>query len=210
MLIYNSVGLIALDVGSIISDELHSVIDAPLTEHQENVLFALEELGTSVPNLPPPKIVYAHIVFPHPPSIFDADGKIIKPTGPYTLGDKDDAQSKQDEDPEFRHQIKYLNERVIKLVKGILERSSSPPIIIIQSDHGGGNTHTEHMAILMAIKFPQNKTDQLYETITPVNVFRIVFNQYFGANYGMLDDMSYYSYYHTWFEFIEIPNDWGS
>jgi hypothetical protein len=49
--------------------------------------------------------------------------------------------------------------------------------------------------ILNAIYFPNGDYSALYETITPVNTFRVVFNQYFGQDVPLLPDSShaYYS-----------------
>ncbi|MFN8461121.1 MAG: hypothetical protein U0X93_05055 [Anaerolineales bacterium] len=33
----------------------------------------------------------------------------------------------------------------------------------------------------------------MYPTITPVNSFRVVFNNYFGTDYPLLDDIAYHA-----------------
>ena len=48
------------------------------------------------------------------------------------------------------------------------------------------------MWILNAYYLPGYDGD-LYATISPVNSFRLVFNSYFGGEYDMLEDVSYYS-----------------
>lgn len=208
MLIYNSAGLIVLDTSITISDILRQSVDNPFIEHQNNVIYALEELGTSVPKLPSPKIVFAHIISPHSPPIFDSNGGRLDPSGAFTLKDNDEGQSDQQEDPQFKHQLISLNERVIKFAKGIIDKSQSPPIIIIQSDHGLGGGEA-HMSILMALYLPNVEESLLYETISPVNVFRFVFNEYFGGDYEILEDISYFSWYKDRFDFTVIPNTWS-
>ncbi len=47
----------------------------------------------------------------------------------------------------------------------------------------------------------------LYPTITPVNTFRVVFDGYFGGNYGLLEDTSYYSVASDLYNFTIIPNE---
>ena len=42
-------------------------------------------------------------------------------------------------------------------------------------------------------KIDEAKKD-LYPTITPINSFRVVFNSYFGTNYPLLEDQSYYAF----------------
>jgi hypothetical protein len=46
----------------------------------------------------------------------------------------------------------------------------------------------------------------LYPTITPVNTFRLVFNDYFGGRYELLPDISYFSPVPKLYEFSEVPN----
>ena len=78
-----------------------------------------------------------------------------------------------------------------------------PPIIILQSDTGlyvdlPGRELTkerymkERMKIFSAYYLPEKDNQLLYETITPVNSFRIVFNLYFDTEYELLEDKSYF------------------
>ena len=205
MVAYNSAGLIALDASAILSSKLRAIIDYPYTEHQENVLFALDELGTSVPKLSSPKLIYAHIISPHRPYFFDAEGGFIEPSSQFTLrdlGDLDIASKREG----YRNQVAGINEKVLEMVRGIQENSETPPIIIIHADHGTGDTFEELMPILMAMNLPEDGSMYLYETISPVNIFRVIFNTYFNGEYEILEDTSFYSHWDTRFDFIEIPN----
>jgi hypothetical protein len=91
-------------------------------------------------------------------------------------------------------QVKYANIRLIQLVKDLLAKSTIPPIIIIQADHG--YTMPYDLAIkpriLNAYYLPGNGAQKLYPIITPVNTFRLIFNTYFGGNYPLLPDNSYW------------------
>ena len=52
----------------------------------------------------------------------------------------------------------------------------------------------QYMTIINTYFVTEESKAYLYETITPVNSFRIIFNQYFGADYPLLEDVSYYNF----------------
>ena len=76
------------------------------------------------------------------------------------------------------------------------------PIIIIQSDHGSkanidwenpnDEMYAQLFGILNAYHLPNGGEKQIYETISPVNSFRVIFNYYFNDNYELLDDKAYF------------------
>ena len=131
-----------------------------------------------------PKFVYAHLMMPHPPYLFDEKGRRI------WSGMRED-----DDHPEFYlGQLIYENRLLTNAVAGILRNSKAPPIIIIQGDHGyralpGPHQTEEATTILNALYLPGSGDDWLYRGITPVNTFRVVFNHYFDGNYPYLPDV---------------------
>lgn len=97
----------------------------------------------------------------------------------------------------YLNQLIFITKKVKELIDDILLKSPEPPIIILQSDHDPRiypwkNNMKACMRILNAYHLPHIKS-VLYESVTPVNTFRINFNQYFGTNFEFLDDESYYS-----------------
>jgi hypothetical protein len=63
------------------------------------------------------------------------------------------------------------------------------------------------MRIFNAYYLPEGGQDLLYESITPVNSFRLIFNHYFDANFGLLNDYSYFSnYFKQPYKFIDVTN----
>jgi hypothetical protein len=128
-------------------------------------------------NIPGKKFVYLHIPAPHPDWVVDANGKFSVTT---------------DESKGYPAEVAYLDKMVIPMLKDIIQHSKNPPVIILQGDHGWGNTPDPRMYILNAYYLP-GAANAVYPMITPVNTFRTIFNTYFGGNYPLLPDVSYYS-----------------
>ncbi len=81
---------------------------------------------------------------------------------------------------------------MVDIIKKIIKESSVPPVIVIQGDHGY-EYNQDRVKILNAYYLPNGGKARLYSTLTPVNTFRVIFDQYFGENYPLLPDISYYS-----------------
>ncbi len=182
----------------------------------QKVLYSLSNLG-KVNQIDGPKYIFAHIMSPHPPFFFGANGELI-PKTEYKLASYWDPEK-------YLDQLIFINSKLEVLIEEILSKSKNPPIIIIQGDHGARSTigepdpdkpadHgweyptaemlRESTYILNAYYMPGNRTDLLYDSITPVNSFRVVFNTYFGADFELLEDKSYYSVYKTPFDLFDV------
>lgn len=146
----------------------------------DRVQFALDALER-IPYIPGPKFVYAHIVSPHPPYLMNRAGEFD-----LTLKGKKAG---------YIEQMIYLNERLLPILQGILDHSDTPPIIILEGDHGTKRVEwtPDIVKNLSAYYFPDGGSDHLYNTITPVNLFRIILDHYFGTDYGTVEDISYRS-----------------
>lgn len=141
-----------------------------------------------------PTFVFAHLMVPHFPFVFDRDCDAQPRTlGVWGFRERRDLEAYVD-------QLICVNTMVVALVEEILAESASPPIIILQADHGP----SEDMAILNAIHLPGDGQSQLYASITPVNTFRLIFNVYFGTELGLLQDRSYFSTDAHPYQFIEL------
>lgn len=88
------------------------------------------------------------------------------------------------------------------------------PIIIIQGDTGSAidvdwknpdeMMIKQRMSNLNSYYLPNMNKTLLYETITPVNTFRIIFNLYFDGNYELLEDKMYWSTGEKPYDFKDI------
>jgi len=114
----------------------------------------------------------------------------------------------------YTDQLHYTDKIVLQAVDKILASSKTPPIIIIQGDHGpvsyfgedevGRGNMKEQDAILNAYYFPGQKYDLLYPSITPVNSFRVVFNTFYGEAYKFLPDTNYFMPHARPYDFIDV------
>jgi hypothetical protein len=168
--------------------------------YRVRTLFALEQLNNDVPDIPGPKFVFAHLVIPHHPFVFGPNGEEINyinqgvPDFPeYVVG--------------YRNHVIYINKRIEEIVSTILTKSDKPPIIIIQGDHGPASFDVikNRMLILNAYHLP-GQSQGLYESISPINTFRVILNNYFAQDFELLDDISYFSKYDGPYDYITIPN----
>jgi hypothetical protein len=195
-----------------------ALIEMPYDTHRRHILFAFEKLQ-KVPAMDGSYLVYAHIIAPHPPFVFDERGEVIPHDAPFTLNDANyytREHSRKSYLAGYRRQIQYINSRILETVDAILSNSETPPIIILQGDHGPGaylhwgsleNTlPAERFGILNAYYFPDQDYERLYPSISPVNSFRVVLNQFFDQDYEMLDDRHYYSSWSFPFDFIEVTD----
>ena len=107
----------------------------------------------------------------------------------------------------YIRQLTYANTAVLAWVDTLLARSVIDPIVIIQADEGpyplgvtepdfnfmeASQAQLQHkLGILNALHLPGIPPNTLFPTMTPVNTFRLVFREYFGAELPSLPDSSY-------------------
>jgi hypothetical protein len=164
--------------------------------------------------IPGPKFVFAHVILPHPPFVFQADGTVNLPEIPFSYYDADDYKGTVEEyQSGYVAQLQYLNSRLEEIITAILSKPGTPPVIILQADHGPRSTFTwedpssrgiyETFSIFNTYCFPVKDYDSLYPGISPANSFRVLFNLYFGTNYPLIPDESYYAYYWNSLDLLE-------
>ena len=153
---------------------------------RDRVLFAFDTL-VNLPEYNKPVFVFAHILCPHSPTIFNEDGSV--PSRIERLEDNPEILRAS-----YPEQVKFTNTKTKELVEALLEIEPEP-IIILQGDHeNGGDAIEPYLSgtgILNAYYLPDGGNKLLYESISPVNSFRTIFNYYFNADYEILEDKSY-------------------
>ncbi len=143
--------------------------------------------------------IFAHVMCPHPPFVFGPNGEELKRSDPYTLLDGDPPT--EENITLYRDQVRYVSQLTMQAIDRILASSDTPPIIIIQGDHGSKAYREADppvdvqmmllFPILNAYYLPANGDAGLYDSISPVNSFRVILNQYLGTELDLLEDKGY-------------------
>ena len=174
-------------------------------ELRDKILCQFSELSDLHNLIKEPFFVYAHFLPPHPPYVFGPNGEFRQPE---SLSPNDRIWGDR---LSYIDQIQFVNKKIIETIDKILLESNTPPIIILQGDHGPSSLISvdgtfgrikqsdefirERMSILNAYYLPDQNSKLIYDSITPVNSFRLILNAYFNENYELLDDKNYYSNY---------------
>ncbi len=173
-------------------------------DHRSQVLWGLdtvEELATTAPG---GRLIVGHVLSPHMPAVFRADGS-LRPV-PFDHTFHYDFRALTDTPRElwaasFREQVEYLDARVIELLDEVI-RSNPRATVILMSDHGSGSEFDattldtdleERYAILFAARTPSEgpifTSDQ-----TPVNVFPALLGERLDRAFPRQPDARYFGY----------------
>jgi hypothetical protein len=136
-----------------------------------------------------------HLLTPHPPFLLDRECRAV--TTPASLADTSLAGRRA----AYLQQTECVDHLLLKLVGSLLERSGTPPVILVVGDHGsallswwGGPApdrpdleYTTEMLHEMhgafgAFYLPDGGERAFAEPVTLVNVLRNVFRHYLGAD----------------------------
>lgn len=175
--------------------------------HRKRIHFIFNRL-VDLGRVKRPLFVFAHIEAPHPPFVFGPNGEKRNPEEIFSDHDGDwlittGRLTRDQYIRDYIDQLVYINKQIKVTLEGILSHSKNPPIIILAADHGPRSMLVwqdpdktymkECMSILNAYYLPKRGKSHLYDEITPVNTFRIILNNYFGTDYKILKDESYFS-----------------
>jgi len=149
--------------------------------YRRMTLYTLEHLKM-LPELQGSKFVFVHFDCPHEPFVFGPEGEYIVPANWFNYEDKQF----------YLGQYIFISTEIEKVIDMLLEKSETPPIIILQSDHGTRHgypvANDEWHKILNVMYLPGMDYAELSDSISPVNTFRLIFNHYFDADYPLLED----------------------
>jgi hypothetical protein len=163
---------------------------------------------------PGPKFVFAHFLLPHGPFRLDSACGMMDPVWP----DLDSTTGRETARSLYADQVRCANLIALDLVEGIVVNSPTPPVILLQGDHGYGMFEGDHpvpleqarteqiedrVGVLGAYRLP-GAGSVLWPGISPVNVFRVLFNVYFDRDLAPLPDRSFWSYWDDPYDLVEL------
>ena len=183
-------------------------------EQWKRVMYKFDKLS-KMPDIKGPIFVFAHMLVPHIPYVFDRNGNF--------LSKKESIQRSRKVN--YIDQLIFTNKKVKVLIDKLLASSEVPPIIVLQADEGpfpqryeldeknfnwkqaSKEELREKMRILNTYYLPNVDKSVLYPSITPVNSFRLIFNLYFNTNLELLPDESYafVDHYHI-YKFLNVTD----
>jgi hypothetical protein len=190
-------------------------------EHRSRLLSALEVNLPAAAALPQPKFVFAHILAPHPPFVFGPQGQERAPsTGAFSIGDATDYThrgSPENYRQGYSDQLIFLNKKVLESIDAIQKNAKRPAVIVLMGDHGPrmktdwkslAKTDTNEVFYnLMAVSAPDGRAGELLgESVSPINVFRLLLTRYFGHELPRLPDRRFYSTLERPYTFQEVKN----
>lgn len=180
--------------------------------HYKRLNYTFDKLAETA-KMPSPHIVFAHILCPHTPYVFNENGGFTGRSGPFRLNESYIESSEQK--AKYIAQLKYVDKRITEAVDGILANSKEKPIIIIQADHGirwnfkrsaGTSRNDCRFAILNALYLPGFDYSRLDNNITPVNTFRFIFNHYFKTEFEILENKNFRSGLPHFYDFEDVTD----
>lgn len=131
-----------------------------------------------------PRFVYAHLMLPHPPYYYDSTGRLGALPDIY--------KASKDLDPQhYLYSVRYANGKIKELVEKIQQQENAA--IIIMGDHGFRKVVNSPDSALFfsnfnAVYFPDKNYTGLYDSISNVNMFRIVLNKVLHTQFPVLPD----------------------
>ena len=158
-----------------------------------------------------PRFVFAHILKPHEPYVFDRECRVLP------------RQREDDYARLYIAQLECVNRLLLATVRRIQAESPVPPVILIQGDHGSKMLHAigyatpqevpppaarERFGAFGAYYLPDGGAEAFGDTVTVVNVLGNVLRYYFGAHLPRAGDEQYISPALSPYNFLRVDARW--
>lgn len=170
-------------IRKMISEKSMKTQTAFIARNQKNLQLILKELSTQNNQ---PKFIFGHILMPHAPFYFDRNGKKV-------VNNASIYNNENNAGP-YLEQLIYTNTWIDSILNTTNRHFTRPRVVIIEGDHGyresppNMNRREMHFMNLNTYYFSDKDYTMLYDSISPVNTFRVVLNKYFNARLPLLKD----------------------
>jgi len=167
------------------------------------------------PNVDGPTFTFIHILSPHPPFVFAADGSLTSGSSPLSfLGGSLFSGTVAEYRSEYGAQAAYIVHRMAAAVTTLLTRRPRNSIVIISGDHGPRASFdavdarrsdpAETLPVFLAIRWPDGRHDEA-GPVSLVNVYREIFTKIFGAPLPDKPSRHYMSSFANPYDWHEVP-----
>ena len=163
----------------------------PFSDNKYDLIMSSLKQMDSITDVPRPKFIYLHMTALHPHFVLGPDGQYEKSS--LNSG--------------YINSLIYVNKRMLEILPKIIQNSKVPPVIILMGDHGFKLGPDSRLYNFTAIYMPGGGKAMIYPSITPVNIFRIIFNTYFNSHYKLLPDTSHNFVNGQYFNFRVVPSN---
>jgi hypothetical protein len=135
-----------------------------------------------------PQFVYAHFMMPHAPFFYDGNGRLMPAARIKGLAPREEATY-------YGYNVRHANNKLKLMVDTILRYDPEAAVIVL-GDPGcrlrrGAGPHPEHFRNMSAVYFPDKDYASIPDSLTNVNVFRVVLNKVCGTRYPLLENQCY-------------------
>lgn len=132
-----------------------------------------------------PKFVFCHIMMPHSPYYFNKQGENNEAFS-YVY-------TNQTIREHYLEQLLYTNKWIDSVIQATQQSFTRPRVVIVEGDHGFREStpnapRNSHFTNLNAWYFSDGQYNLLYDSISPVNSFRVIMNKYFNNRLPLLKD----------------------
>jgi hypothetical protein len=161
-------------------------------QHRDMALFAIRQVQ-HLARTPGRKFVFAHILLPHPPYVLGEGGRRVLEA---EAGSRPEAEL-------FGEQLDYTNDLILDTISALLDGpEATDPIIVLSADEGPylcgdvdcvdgtPEVYGIRHGVLRAYYLPGLDVEVPADD-SGVNIFRMLFREYFGADLPDLPNRSY-------------------
>lgn len=199
----------------------------PFRDHYELVRHQYESLRAQavVTDSSRPRLVYAHILVPHPPFVFSSDGQLLVSHANDNFSYTDGKKHRHDHLYEggwqnhykkgYATQVSYANRELLSFIETLHKTPGERPrVVIIQGDHGSrlkedfnslkDSDMTEIFGVMNAVYFSDGDYRGFAADASPLNTLRLTTNKFLGTNLPLLANHQWFSTWKKPYDFIDV------